>query len=57
MLKNIIQIETNNMDLLNEFANSFESRRSSIGLMINTVYPLELTIARELIASLKKNII
>ena len=54
MLKNIIQIETNNMDLLNEFANSFESRRSSIGLMINTVYPLELTIARELIASLKK---
>ena len=54
MLKNIIHIETNNMDLLNEFANSFESRRSSLGLMINTVYPLELTIARELIALLKK---
>lgn len=54
LMNNIISLESNDPELLNEFANSFEMRRSPLGLTINTAYPLALSIARDLIILLKR---
>lgn len=52
----ITKLSLRNADknLLNEFANSFESRKRALLLLINSVYPKVLIDARELIEMLKK---
>jgi hypothetical protein len=54
VMNSSVYINSDNAELMNEFANSFETRRSPLLLSVNTAYLIELTIARELIALLKK---
>ncbi len=49
-----LPIQVNDPVLLNEFANSFETRRSALGLLISQVYPSALNAAKEMMELLKK---
>ena len=54
LLKIQLPLQTTNQDLLNEFANSLETRRRVLRLVMSTYYPNALNAAHELIALLKK---
>ena len=50
----LFPIQTNDANLLNEFANSFENRRRVLGLVMKRVYPSAIINAKELIRVLKE---
>ena len=54
MMKIQLPLQSNDASLLNEFSNSFEARRRFVHLVLTRDYPEALSIARELIALLKK---
>jgi len=54
LMNNLFPVQTNDASLLNEFANSFENRRRTIGLLMKRVYPNAIKNAGELAGLLKK---
>ncbi len=54
LMKNIIPVQSNDPQLLNEYANSFENRRGYINLVLTDTYPKAKANAKELILILKK---
>ena len=50
----MIPLQSNDVHLLNEYANSFENRRQIINLAVTDTYPKTIDMARELILLLKK---
>lgn len=54
MLSNILPLESGDIHLLNEYANSFETRKALINLIIRDTYPKAMQKAEELILLLKK---
>jgi hypothetical protein len=54
LMKNMIPIQSNDAQLLNEYANSFENRRGYINLVLTDTYPKAKADAKELILILKK---
>ena len=53
ILKKQLPLQSYESDILNEFANSFETRRVPLGFVINNAYPIALKTAKELIELLK----
>ena len=53
ILKKQLSLQSYDLDVLNEFANSFETRRTPLGFVLNNAYPLALKTAKELIELLK----
>ena len=53
ILKKQLPLQSYDSDILNEFANSFETRRVPLGFVINNAYPIALKTAKELIELLK----
>ena len=53
ILKKQLSLQSYDSDILNEFANSFETRRVPLGFVINNAYPIALKTAKELIELLK----
>ena len=53
LMNNIFPLQTNDANLLNEFANSYENRRRLLILEMNKVYPNSIKNARELMEVLK----
>lgn len=53
LMNNIFPLQTNDANLLNEFANSYENRRRLLILEMNKVYPSSIKNARELMKVLK----
>jgi len=54
MVNNLLQLESSDIHLLNEYANSFETRIALINLVIKDTYPKAMLKAQELISLLKK---
>ena len=54
LMNTLLPIQTSDANLLNEFANSFENRKRTIGLVMKRVYPSAIKNGGELIALLKK---
>jgi hypothetical protein len=54
LMKKLFPVQTNDANLLNEFANSFENRRRVLDLVMKRVYPASIKDAKELIGLLKK---
>ena len=54
LMKTLVPIQNSDAMLLNEFVNTFETRRSPLGLTINGAYPIALNTAKELMELLKK---
>ncbi len=54
LMKNMIPVQSNDPQLLNEYANSFENRRGYINLVLTDTYPKAKANAKELILILKK---
>jgi hypothetical protein len=54
LMINMIPIQSNDPQLLNEYANSYENRRGIINLILTNTYPKAISNARELILLLKK---
>jgi hypothetical protein len=54
LMNTLLPIQTNDANLLNEFANSFENRKRTISLVMKRVYPSAIKNGGELIALLKK---
>jgi hypothetical protein len=54
LMKPMVPIQNADAMLLNEFVNTFETRRSSLGLTINGPYPIALNTAKELMALLRR---
>jgi hypothetical protein len=54
LMMNIIPIQSNDPQILNEYANSFENRRGYINLVLTDTYPKAISSAVELILLLKK---
>jgi hypothetical protein len=54
LMKNMIPVQSNDAQLLNEYANSFENRRGYINLVLTDTYPKAKANANELILILKK---
>jgi hypothetical protein len=54
LLRKHLRLQNSDPELLNEFANSFESRRRILNLLMNRDYPGALASARKLIEMLKK---
>jgi hypothetical protein len=54
LMKNMIPVQSNDPQLLNEYANSFENRRGYINLVVTDTYPKAKANAHELILILKK---
>ena len=54
LLKNLIPIQSNDSQLLNEYANSFENRRGYLNLILTNTFPRAISSAQELILLLKK---
>jgi len=54
IMNRLFPIQTNDANLLNEFANSFENRRRVLDLVMKRVYPAAIRDAWELISSLKE---
>ena len=53
IMKKQLPLQSYDSDILNEFANSFETRRVPFGFAINNAYPIALKTAKELIELLK----
>lgn len=53
IMKKQLPLQSYDSDILNEFANSFETRRVPLGFVINNAYPTALKTAKELIELLK----
>jgi hypothetical protein len=53
LMTNMIPIQNSDIDLLNEYANSFENRRGFINLLLTNTYPGAISSATELISLLK----
>jgi hypothetical protein len=54
LMNKLFPVQTNDANLLNEFANSFENRRRVLDLVMKRVYPTAIKDAGELISSLKE---
>ena len=54
LMKRLFPVQTNDANLLNEFANSFENRRRVLNLVMKRVYPASIKDAEELISLLKE---
>ena len=54
LMKKLFPVQTNDANLLNEFANSFETRKRQVRILTTRDYSNALKLARELIALLKK---
>ena len=54
LMKNTIPLQSNDPQLLNEYANSFENRRGYINLVLTDTYPKAKANAKELILIIKK---
>lgn len=54
IMNSLFPIQTNDANLLNEFANSFENRRRTLNLVMKRVYPAAINDAKELIGLLKQ---
>ena len=54
LINNLFPVQSNDLNQLNEFANSFENRKRTIDLVMKRVYPAAIKNARELISLLKK---
>ena len=54
LMNTLLPIQSYDVELLNEFANSFETRRSSLGVTVNKAFPIALKTAIELMELLKK---
>jgi len=54
LMKNALLLQSNEPALLNEFANSFETRKRQVRILMTRDYSNALKLARELIALLKK---
>ena len=53
-MKKLFPVQTNDANLLNEFANSFENRRRILDLVMKRVYPATIKDAEKLIGMLKE---
>ena len=54
LMKNMLPIQSSDIQLLNEYANSFENRRGFMNLILTNTYPKAIASATELILLLKK---
>ena len=54
LMNGLFPVQTNDANLLNEFANSFENRSRTLDLVMKRVYPNAIKNARELIRLLKE---